>query len=92
MSGTFGTKETREAILALVLLGKFVAERLKDGVQLDDAVALGEKLIADAAFKDKVLAGVQGADAIPKEVTELDTADILELCKVIPEILTELSA
>lgn len=92
MGGKYGVKETREGILALVVLGKFVADRLKDGVQLDDALALGQKLIADPKFKDVIAAGVQGADQIPKEVSELDLADGLELAKVIPDILAELQA
>lgn len=90
MAGEHGVKETKEAIVALVVLGKFVAERLKDGVQLDDAFALGAKLVDGSDFKDKVLAGVQGLDIVGKEVKELDTADLLELLKVVPEILAEL--
>lgn len=90
MGGQYGVKETKEAILALVMLGKFVADRLKDGAQLDDALALGSKLLADGEFKDVVMAGVNGADQIPREVSELDLADGLELAKVIPDILVAL--
>jgi hypothetical protein len=91
MSGQYSVKETSEALLALVVLGKFVADRLKDGAQLDDALALGQKLIADADFKAKVLAGIEGADKIPLEAGELDVADFLDLAKGLPAILAELT-
>jgi hypothetical protein len=90
VAGQYGVKETKEAILALVILGKFIADRLKDGAQLDDALALGQKLIEDGEFKTKVLAGIEGAEKVPDELGELDTADLLDLAKVIPDILVEL--
>lgn len=92
MAGQQGVKETKEAILALVILGKFVADRLKDGVQLDDAVALGAKLMGDADFKAKVMAGIDGIEKVPAEVGEIDLADLLELSKVIPDILVAIQA
>lgn len=92
MSGAHGVKETKEALLALVILGKFVADRLKDGVSFDDAVALAGALGVDGEFKSKVMAGVAGAEKIPAEVGEIDLADGLELAKVLPEMLSVLSA
>ncbi len=92
MGGKQGVKETKEAILALVVLGNFVAMRLKDGAQMDDATALGQKLLLDASFKAKIMAGIEGRDKIQSEVTELDLADVLELAKVLPEILKEIEA
>ncbi len=87
-----GVKETKEAILALVILGKFVAERLKDGAQLDDALALGTKLVGDAEFKAVVLAGVEGIDKVPAEIKDLSMVDALELAQVLPQILAALKA
>lgn len=84
-----GVKETKEAILAMVVLGSFVALRLKDGAGLDDAMALGEKLL-DEAFKAKVMAGVEGLDKIPAELKDLSLADLFELAKVIPDVLEEI--
>lgn len=92
MAGKHGVKETKEAILALVALGNFVAMRLKDGAQLDDARALGEKLLLDSAFKAKIMAGIDGRELIKNEVSEIDLADALELAKVFPDILKELGA
>ena len=87
-----GVKDTKEAILAMVILGKFVAERLKDGAQLDDALALGTKLIGDAEFKEKVMAGINGIDKVPAEIKDLSMVDALELAQVLPEILAALKA
>lgn len=84
--GEHGVKETKEALLALVLLGKFVADRLKDGAQIDDALALGQKLL-DEEFKSKVMAGVDGIDKVPAEIKDLKLAEIFELAQVIPELL-----
>lgn len=92
MAGEHGVKETKEALIAMVMLGKFVANRLKDGVQLDDAMALGTALLLDGEFKTKVMAGIQGAEMVPKEVSEMDMADILELAKALPEMIEIIGA
>jgi hypothetical protein len=92
MGGQYGVKETKEALVALVALGSFVAARLKDGAQLDDALALGEKLMGDAGFKDKLAAGADGIDKVMVEVKELDLADFLDLAKVLPDLLAEVKS
>ena len=81
-----GIKETKEAMLATYLLGKFVIERLKDGFQLDDALALGTKLM-DSRFRDLVVAGAQGADKIPAELGDLSLVEVIELAKVIIDMV-----
>lgn len=86
MAEVVGIKETQEAILALIILGKFVAERLKDGAGMDDAIALAQKLF-DEEFKAKVMAGVDGIDMVPAEVKDMSIAEMLELAKIIPEIM-----
>jgi len=60
-------KETKEALVALALLGKLVADRVKDGVDLSDAVAVGQALMIDGEFKNKVAAGYKDADKIGEE-------------------------
>lgn len=86
-----GIKESKEALIALVVLGKLVSERLKDGVQLDDAIAIGQKF-ADEAFKAKVMAGIEGVDKVKEELQDLNLFDLLELAKALPEILEEIKA
>lgn len=80
-------KETREALIALVTLGKFVSDRLKDGVQLDDAVALGSALLLDGEFKNLVQAGYTGSDLIDDEFKDFNLAKALELVQAIPELV-----
>ena len=83
-----GVKETKEGLLAIALLGGFIAQRLKDGAQIEDAVALATKLMGDADFKAKVMAGVEGLDKIPAEVKDLKLAELLEIAQIIPELIT----
>jgi hypothetical protein len=92
MSEQVGVKELKEAILGLVVLGKAVAVLAKDGVDLSDAVALGQKFAADPAFKDKVLEAVKGIDQVPAEVKDLTLAEGLELAALIPQIIDALKA
>jgi urease gamma subunit len=87
--GEHGVKETKEAILALVIIGKFVADKAKDGLDFSDAMALGQKLM-DEAFKAKVMAGVQGMELIPAEMKDLKLAEVFELAQVIPDIIAEI--
>lgn len=91
MAGLHGVQETKEAILALVVIGKFVADRLKDGVQLDDGMALLAKLV-DEEFKAVVEAGVKGVELVPVEMGEIDLGDVLELAKVIPDVVAKIQA
>lgn len=79
-------KETKEAIVALVLLGKFVSDRVKDGVDFSDALALGKAITTDGQFKDIVVAGYTDADKIQDEVKDMNLAKILELAQILPQI------
>lgn len=85
-------KETKEAMLALALLGKTVANLLKDGAQFDDALKLGEMLLLDGEFKTKVLAGVNGLDKVGNEVKNINLAGLLDLAKVLPELIAILES
>lgn len=79
-------KESKELILALALVGKFVMDRVKDGVQMDDAVALGNALWAEGDFKNMVMAGYKDADKIAEEFKDFSIAKALDLAGVIPEL------
>lgn len=83
-------KETKEALVALVKLGKFVADRLKDGAQLEDAVALADALMKDGEFKAVVMAGWKDADKIGDEFKDFSLAKGLELAQVIPDLVEAL--
>ena len=88
MAEVHGIKETKEALLGVVALGAFVMERAKDGVKLDDAMALAAKLVSDPEFTNKLKLAIDGSDKIPAEVGELSFAEIIELAKVLPELLS----
>ena len=78
-----GIMETKETLLALLTLGKFVALRAKDGLDLGDAVALVEKFVLDAEFKSVLEAGVKGLDAIPAELKDIEAGEALELAALL---------
>ena len=82
-------KESKEALVALVALGKAVAVLAKDGLDLGDAVALGTKLIGDEKFRSKLAAGVQGLDQIVPELKDIAASEALEL---IEAIISEIKA
>lgn len=80
-------KETEEMVVALLKLGKLVAGRLKDGAQLDDAVAIGTALVTDGALKAAVDAAVKDMDKIDEELKAAGVAEYLTLAaKILPEI------
>lgn len=89
------TKETKEAIRALIVISGFLAERLRDGFGIDDAVAAYSKMTSDDVFRTKVLEGFKDWDKISEEVKNLDTTTItmlgLELAPDFIDLLKKLS-
>ncbi len=80
-------KETKEALKAVVVLGQFVASRLKDGAQVEDLVALFTKLAVDPEFKAVLDEGIKGLDKVPEEIKDISFAEVVELLALLPEIL-----
>lgn len=80
-------KETKQALIALVVLGKAVAAAAKDGLDLSDALALGSKLVSDAAFRDALVEGVKGLDKVPEEIKDIAASEALELLGAVYEAL-----
>lgn len=76
-------KESKEALVALVILGKAVAELAKDGLDLGDALALGTKFVSDDKFRSAVLEGVKGLDKIGPELKDLAASEALELIEAV---------
>lgn len=74
-----GIQESKEAIDGAVELSKFVIQRGKDGIGIDDAAALVSKLLSDAEFKAKLEDAVRGAQNIPAEIKDLDFSEGVEL-------------
>lgn len=84
-------KETEELVVGLLDLAIFLKSRLKDGVDVGDAVALFQKLVGDAEFKAKMEAAFKGVNQVQGEVTDLDLNETIRLIQVIaakvPEFL-----
>ena len=79
--------ETKQALIALIKLGKTVAALAKDGLDLGDAVALGSKLVSDSAFREAIVEGVKGIDQVPAELKDLAASEALELLGAVYEAL-----
>jgi hypothetical protein len=72
-------KETKEALVALVKLGKEVAAMAKDGIDLKDAAALGIKFASDEKFRGVIIEAISGAAQIPAEVKDISFEEGVEL-------------
>jgi hypothetical protein len=79
--------QTKQALVALVILGKAIAVAAKDGLDLSDAVALGSKLVSDSAFRDALVEGVKGIDQVPAELKDIAASEALELLGAVYEAL-----
>ena len=80
-------KESKEALVALVILGKAVAELAKDGLDLSDGLALGSKFIADEKFRGALVEGIKGLDKVVPELKDIAASEALELLGAIYEEL-----
>jgi len=79
--------QTKQALVALVILGKAIAVAAKDGLDLGDAVALGSKRVSDSAFRDALVEGVKGIDQVPAELKDIAASEALELLGAVYEAL-----
>lgn len=75
-------KETKELVQGVINVSKLIIERVKDGVGLEDAVAIGEKILSDEAFRSSVIEAVKGAQSIPAEIKDLDETEVAELSAI----------
>lgn len=79
-------KETKEAIIGLLALSKVIAELAKDGVQIQDAVALFAKL-QEPVLKAKVDAAIADIQKVQGEVAVAKAVDYFDLVMVVlPEL------
>ena len=72
-------KQTKEALVGLIALAKEIVELSKDGLQPADAVALATKVASDEAFRNKLLAAVQGVEQIPAELNPVTLEKVIDL-------------
>jgi hypothetical protein len=74
-----GIKETKEAMIALAKLGKFIAAQARDGLDVKDVAALAAKIVSDEAFRAALIEGFEGAAKIPAEIKDLKFNEGIEL-------------
>lgn len=86
---TVGTKETKEALIAMVAVTEFLAERLKDGAGIDDIVAVYSKLTSDDVFMKKLKEGYEGINKVGEELKDLKIDEITTLgYEIAPAIIS----
>jgi hypothetical protein len=92
MAGEYGIKETKESMKGILALVEFIIERLDDGAGFDDVVAAFSKFTSDDVFKNKVKVAWEGREIVSKELSELDTAEMMELGMTLaPDIIAILN-
>ncbi len=74
-----GIVETKEAVLAVAKLVKFVIAQAKDGIDLKDVGVLVEKLVKDEAFRQVFLDAFSSAQSIPAEIKDISFQEGIEL-------------
>ncbi len=72
-------QQTKEALIGLIALAKEIILLSKDGLQPADAVALASKIASDEAFRNKLLAAVQGVEQIPAELQPVTVEKVIDL-------------
>lgn len=74
-----GIKETTEVIEAITLIAAFLTKKLKDGLGLDDGMALFEKLQSDFQFQAALARASLGIREVPAEIADLDFEESITL-------------
>lgn len=82
-----GINESKEAILAFVVLGKYVSSLAADGLDLSDLGSLISKFVADENFRKLLEAGVAGLSEVPEELKDIDGAEAVELIAAVVDAL-----
>jgi len=70
-----GIKESEEALVGVLKLAALLAKRLKDGIDLADAMEIYKVLKDDPDY----LAAVEGIGKVPEELKDLDVQEVIEL-------------
>jgi hypothetical protein len=79
-------KETKEAVIGILVIGKLVAEVLKDGPQITDAITLFAKL-QEPEYKAKIDAAIADVNMVKAEIDNAKFTDYLDLfAGILPEL------
>lgn len=87
-----GIQELKEALVGINLLAVFLAEHLKDGLDIGDGIAVWQKLSSDEEFKQKLISAFEGIKAVPEEIKDMDLAEGIELMMLQAQMLPVLLA
>lgn len=91
-----GIKETSEGLVGVNEVGVTFAERLSDGLGVDDFDKFYEKLMFDVDFKAKIQAAWENRQQIPAEVMDIDLMEAGQLAIIqigyIPKYIEALKA
>ena len=90
-----GNKDTKEAAVAAVALGKALTASAKKngGVNLAALIEVGRALTTDAQFRQTVLEGIEGIGNIQGEIKAFTPQDYAEIgLAVVTELQTKSSA
>jgi hypothetical protein len=79
--------ESKEALVSLIVLGKYAASLAADGLDFSDLGSLVAKIVSDAKFREVLEAGVKGLDSIPEELRDMKPEEALELVAAIVDAL-----
>jgi len=74
-----GIKETKEALIACIKVGKLVMKQLNDGAQASDALEVAKQLLTNPTLRDSIVTAVAGSTEIVLEVKDLQLEEALEL-------------
>ena len=85
MADSLPIKDTKELLVGVLEISLVLVERFKDGIGLDDGVAIYDKFVNDPEFKAKVLAAYDGYKNVSAEAKDLSIAEIIELLVVSSE-------
>ena len=67
-----GIKETQDVCIAAIDIGMFILSRVRDGVGVDDVVALQEKIANDPVFLQHLTAAWDKREEVPVEIARID--------------------
>jgi hypothetical protein len=86
-----GVKEIKDELNVTELLVVFLIERLKDGVDMEDATTLFGKLTMDAEFKrvlNEAYVGISDIGAEVKDLNWMEGMDItMHVLKAVPKFI-----
>jgi chaperonin GroEL (HSP60 family) len=88
-----GTKETQEAMSALLKVTAVMAKHLKDGAQLNDFAKVYADIMADEALKLALQKGYEDVKMVPAELKDLELVEGFQLfAALVPDLMAMVEA